>query len=153
MKKDTKNKIFVIFVMFMFLGSSAAFALMSAFVPSQEPRVQLVYDFPLTNAQEAQFFQQNKIVLKFFYSDDCSGCDDANLLVDDLFQRMQGEMVVEKINTIDFPDEAERLGISDVPVYYFRGNTEKKISADATYEELVDAACGMFFAENEVCFS
>ncbi|MFQ6009637.1 MAG: thioredoxin domain-containing protein [Candidatus Aenigmatarchaeota archaeon] len=154
MKKEAKQKMFVLFVLFMFLGSSAAFALLSAFVPSQEPRVQLVYEGPLSNAEEAQFFQQNKIILKFFYSDDCEACDDASLLVDDLFQRMKGNMVVERINTFDFPDEASRLGISEVPIFYFRGKTEKKLLGDATYDELLNTACDLFFEPKEdVCLS
>jgi len=154
MKKETKNRIFALFVLFMFVGSSAAFALMSTFTPSSKPSVQLAYDKPLTNEEEAQFFKENKIVLKSFTSDECGKpCEDAAALVSDLFQRMKGSMVVESININSYPDEAERYGVTTVPLFVFRGKTEKTLPGDSSYDDLVATACGLFFQENEVCIT
>ena len=152
MKKETKNRIFALFIIFVFVGSSAAFALMSTFVPTTNPSVQLAYDKPLTNEEEAQFFKDNKIVLKSFTSDECGKpCEDSSTLVSDLFQKMQGNVVIESININAYPDEAERYGVTTVPLFVFRGKTEKTLPGDASYEDLVATACDLFFQENDVC--
>ncbi|MEM5804343.1 MAG: thioredoxin family protein [Candidatus Aenigmatarchaeota archaeon] len=154
MKRETKNRLFALFVLFTFIGGSAALAIMSAFEPAVKPSVQLAYTKPLANEEEASFFRENKIVLKYFTSDDCGKpCEDASLLVSDLFQRMQGSMVVETISIDDYPDEAARYDIAAAPYFVFRGKTEAKLNGSATYDELVATACGMFFSENDVCIT
>jgi hypothetical protein len=72
----SKKQLFAIFVLVTFLGSSAAVAIMDAFVPTQSKQ-QLIYDGPLLNSEEAPFHQKNYVVIKLFTSIDCNTCEEA----------------------------------------------------------------------------
>lgn len=151
MKRDMKKQLFALFVLFMFLGSSIAFAIMSAF-PEGASRPEYVFFEPLTNSQEAVYLQRNFVIIKFFYVPDCSECDDMEDTVDELLQDFTGNIIVEKINVIDFGGHAGNLGIEDVPTLYIKGRSVDILSEEIPYVDLYDKVCELFFEPIDQCY-
>jgi len=149
MKRKTKTQLFAFFILLVFIGSSVAIAVMSAFAPAQEQKVKLIYDQPLTNADEAQFLQKNFVVLKYFFSDECETCDTA--MVENLINDLAGKIIIEKIDTQLYPEEAQTFSVQEVPYYYFKGNSVVKLLGEKTGLELFETACSLYFEEIDQC--
>lgn len=152
MRKETKKQVFALFVLFTFLGSGIAFALLSAFIPEQEEKTPLMYDRMLSNSEEAEFLQKNMIVIRFFWTEDCSGCEEVNNIVNQVFQDLGGKMIVEKINIDDYAEEAEMLDIDSAPYLYLKGNTIERISGNTTIDELTKKLCDLYFEQIDECW-
>ena len=149
MKRERKKQLFALFVLFTFLGSTAAIAVLSAFAPSKEERTRLIYNEPLTNAEEVPFLQKNFVILKYFYSEECVACDDET--VDALVQDLGGKIIIEKIDTLLFPEEATTYSVQEVPFYHFKGRSIRKLSGNVSSEELFETACDLFFEPIDQC--
>jgi thiol-disulfide isomerase/thioredoxin len=148
MKRDTKKQMFAIFMLVTFVGSTAAIAFMSSF-GTEEEKVQLIVDKPLTNAEEAAYLQKNYVVLKYFYSDECTACDTP--MVEQLVQDLAGKIIIEEIDTMLYPEEATTYSVQSVPYYYFKGSTITKLSGNVTSVELFNAACDIYFEPIDQC--
>lgn len=147
-----RNQLFALIILFIFLGSSAAFALLNV-IPIQQPKQQLVFDQPLSNADEAKFLQQNKVVMKYFWSDNCTDCPATEATVKQLFQDFGGALVVESIDVDRWPEAATELDVTTVPTIYLKGYTIERITTDITYDGTYRTICGLFFNQIEACAS
>ncbi len=139
MKKEDKQKLFVILVLLMFFGSSFAFAIQYApdlFGGQQEEQTEqkLTYDVPLSVQQEAAFLKQNYVIVKYFYNETCLKCEFISQALDKIFSDLNQKIVIQKIDTAAYPDEAEDAGVTNVPFFYLKGrlidNFEYKSSND-----------------------
>ncbi len=148
--KISKNQIFALFVLIIFVGSSAAFALMNVIEVTPQ-RQQLVFDGPLSNADEATFLQQNKVVAKYFWSENCTACPDANDTVDSLFNDFGGGLVIEKVDIGQWSDVAEMFEVTEVPVLYLKGSTIDRIDGSIDYNDAYEKICWLFFEPVEQC--
>lgn len=151
-KKETKKQIFTLFVLFMFISSGLAFALISSFVPEQEKKVQLIYDRLLSNSEEAEFLKKNMVVIKFFWSEDCENCEEINNILNQVFQDLGGKLIIEKANLDEYREEAEILGVDSVPYLYLKGNTIERIAGNTTIDELTKKLCNLYFEPIDECW-
>jgi thioredoxin 1 len=152
MPRLTKQQIFALFVLFIFVGSSAAFALLNV-IPITKPKPQLVFDRPLSNAEEAPFLQQNKVIMKFFYSPECPACATMEPVVDQLVAEFAGSLIVEKINIEEWPDETAAFEITAVPTFYLKGWTVDRVVGEANIDELFSRICELFFEPIDICIT
>lgn len=148
----TKQQIFVLFVLLMFLGSSAAFAFMNV-IEVNPPKQQLVFDGPLSNADEAVFLRQNKVVAKYFWSENCTACPEAEDTVDSLFNDLAGGLVVEKVDVDKWPEAAEAFQVTELPALDLKGNTIERFDGNFTYDEAYSAICDLFFQPVDQCLT
>lgn len=152
LNRETKRQIFALFILFMFVGSALAFALLSAFTPEEEKKVQLMYDRLLSNSEEAEFLQQNMVVIKFFYSEDCENCEEINNIINQVFQDLKGKMIIEKVDIYYYQEEAEILEVDSAPYLYLKGKTIDRVSGETTLEELTKKLCDLYFEPIDECF-
>jgi thiol-disulfide isomerase/thioredoxin len=150
MKRETKKQAFAFFVLFMFVGSSLAFALLSS-VDIEDTNVQYFISGPLENQEEAYYLQRNIVVMKYFFSDECLTCEDSLAVITAAAEHFNGRLLVELINIEEYPEEAELLEIEDVPTIYLKGNSVKTITDPITANELITETCFLFFAFVQEC--
>lgn len=140
-----------IFILLMFAGSTMAFAFMSVIPGQEEPEeVQLIYERPLENAEEAPFLQQNYVIVKYFWSDDCPDCDLAEAALLGTKAELNDKIVIEKIKLEDWPEHAEALGIESTPTLYLKGRTIVKTQT-TDQDELMRAICPLYFYYIDEC--
>lgn len=149
MSKIYKNKIFVLVVLILFVGSSFAFALVNVF--PEEKKASYVFDTPLSNQDEAVFLQQNKVVMKFFYSPTCPICENMDPVVDELVNEFGGSLIVEKISVVDYADFATQMDVERVPFFHIKGKTVDTYTGEIDKEELFTKICNLYFEEIDVC--
>ncbi len=138
MKKEKQRQAFAIFVLLMFLGSSIAFAVLSL-VPIKE-EVQLLYERPLSEQEEAALLQKNIVIAQFFYNDDCKECESVDFILQDLVEEFQGLFVEERINVYDYP----QFDIVSFPTIVLKGKTLDMIEENVTQEELKERICNLY---------
>ncbi|MBR9682690.1 MAG: hypothetical protein GOV02_03355 [Candidatus Aenigmarchaeota archaeon] len=133
----------------MFVGSGIAFAIISAFLPGtqQEQETSYIANQPLTNSEEAYFLQQNIVILRYYYSQDCFNCAEIESMVDYIGEMFQGWVFIEKIDTDLY---AEAVGYS-APTIYLKGKTTKEITSDFDINEIYLDICTMFFSPVQQC--
>lgn len=148
MKKETKQQVFVIFVLLMFVGSGLAYAVMWVF--PEQPKTQLMYNAPLSNSEEAQFLQKNFVVVKLFYLEGNESCEQAAKDIQEIFQELNGKMIIEFIDIDIWKDEADRLDVTEVPFFYLKGSTVDKVGK-VEKEELISRICGLYFEPIDEC--
>jgi len=151
MKKETKTRIFAIFILLVFGMSSIAFAFISVLPKQEQQEIQYSIDYPLSDQEEAYFLQNNVVVAKYFYSEDCLSCASTEAMIDNIIEYFNGRFFVEKINMDNFQNETQRLDITTAPTIYLKGNTIDVITEDITQNELTTKICVLFFAYVEEC--
>ncbi len=151
MKRETKTRMFAIFILLVFGMSSIAFAFISVIPRQEQQEIQYSIDYPLSDQEEAYFLQNNVVVAKYFYSEDCLGCASTEAMIDQTIEYFNGRFFVEKIDADIFQNETERLEIIDVPTIYLKGNTIDIITEDITQNDLITKICVLFFAYVEEC--
>lgn len=147
MKKETKKQLFAIVVLLLFMGSSIAYAVISI-VPKEETgqkKIGYVVNQPLTENEEAYYLQQNIVVMKYFYSEDCVGCKSTESIIDQATQYFNGKLLVEKIDMNKYANETSDLSITKAPTIYLKGNSIDVITEDITYNQLITKICVLFF--------
>ncbi len=150
MKKNTKKQLFAVFVLLVFAGSGIAYALLSV-IPTQERQMQYVVYQPLQDSEEAYFLQRNIVVAKYFYSEGCLRCQSTEAIVDGALEFFDGNFFVEKINIDEYPDEAERLDITQAPTIYLKGYSIDVITENITLSDLTTKICVLFFSYVDKC--
>lgn len=75
MNREKKRQAIALFILFMFVGSSLAFAVISVTSEEKKEEVKTFYERPLENSEEAPFLQQNYVIVKYFWSGTCADCD------------------------------------------------------------------------------
>lgn len=151
MKRETKRQLLALFILMMFAGSSIAFAFISVIPGGEEKEeVQLVYDRPLENSEEAPFLQQNYVIVKYFWSDDCTDCDTAESILLTTKAELKDMLVIEKIKMEDWPDHARSLNVEEVPAFYLKGKSIVTIQT-LDQDELIKAICPLYFYYIDEC--
>lgn len=145
MNKERKKQVFAIFVLLMFLGSSIAFAFLSL-IPIRE-EIQLIYENPLSEQEEAKILNKGIVIAQFFYNDDCIECQDTDFIVQDLVTKFNGLLVEERINVYDYP----QFDIVSFPTLILKGKTLDMIEGNATAVELKERICALYTALPEIC--
>ena len=151
MKKETKKQLFAVIILLVF-GMSSIFVAFVSFIPrTEQPEIQYSIDYPLSDQEEAYFLQNNIVVAKYFYSEDCLNCDSAEAMLDNTINYFNGRFFVEKIDADVFQNETQRLEITEFPTIYLKGNTIDIITEDITQNDLITRICILFFAYVEEC--
>ena len=143
-----KKKLISLFILIIFGGSTIAFAFLQVFGPSggSQPAglSNLKYDYPLSASDEAGYLQEDILVVRFYYSQDCQKCGTGNIIVEQLFEDLAGRVLLEKIDTDAYSVE------KDVPLIELKG--EKADSLETMdYALLRERACGLFFSAPSSC--
>lgn len=151
MKKETKRQLIAIFILLMFAGSSIAFAFISVIPGQEQPEeVQLIFNRPLENAEEAPYLQQNYVIVKYFWSDDCADCDLAEAALMETKAELKDKIVIEKIKLEDWPEHAETLDIESAPTFYLKGRTIVT-TRTTDQDDLIRAICPLYFYYIDEC--
>lgn len=157
MKRETKKQAIAIFILVMFGGSTLAFAFLSIYPTTNNPnapseQLRLLYTVPLSDLDEAEYLQQNIVVLKFFYTEECESCDQMNTLVDQLLNyELNGKIMVEKINKDNWEFESSFLGIQSVPAFYIKGASVDLLEGEITIEAMKTRICAQYFSPIAEC--
>jgi thiol-disulfide isomerase/thioredoxin len=150
MNREKKKQIIAFFILLMFVGSSVAFAIISVVGGEKKEEVQTVFDRPLENSEEAPFLQQNYVVVKYFWSDNCFDCDLAEQALNDAKVELGNKMIVEKIKMEDWANYTKELEIDSAPTFYLKGQTV--VTTKTTdRDELVKAICPLYFYNIDEC--
>lgn len=150
MNREKKKQIIALFILFMFVGSSIAFAFISVTTVEKPKEVQTVFDRPLENSEEAPFLQQNYVIVKYFWSDSCIDCDLAEQALSAAKSELNNSMVVEKIKMEDWANYTKELNIGSAPAFYLKGQTI--VTTNTTDSDvLVRAICPLYFYAIEEC--
>lgn len=150
MKREKKKQLIAFFILFMFVGSSLAFAVISVTGEEKKEEVKTFYERPLENSEEAPFLQQNYVIVKYFWSDVCADCDLAEKALNDAGTELKGKLVIEKIKTEDWANYTSEIGVPSVPYFYLKGQTVVT-GAFTDSDDLVRALCPLYFFNIEEC--
>ena len=149
MKKDQKKQLIALFILLMFGGSTLAYAAMSI-LPSENQQ-KYIYDEPLADSDEAQFFKQNMIVARVYYDEPSDTITALHTIINDLNQKM----IIERININEYPEVydymKDRFDTQELPLILLRGNTEIYLNGNQTYDDLRENICSLYFEEIEEC--
>jgi hypothetical protein len=134
----SKKTIISLFIGFIMLGSTAAYAFMQGFrwennnveVPNTN-----IINHELTQEQENALAQNGKTILKFYYSMTCDGCLQKknvleNSVNDDTFSK---QLVLEEITS-------SKPSLPMLVVLSYKG---QKVLGNYTNEELIDSLCDL----------
>lgn len=150
MKREKKMQIMALLILFMFIGSSVAIALISVVPIQKEREAELIYDKPLSNSEEAPFLQQNFVIVKFFWSKNCTVCHDAETALLQARKELNGKIVIEKIDIDKWREHAKALGIQNTPSFYLKGRTIKIINTTDP-DQLIENICPLYFYYIDEC--
>lgn len=149
MKKEKKKQLIALFILIMFGGSTLAYAAMSI-LPSESGQV-YIFDVPLEDSEEAQFFKQNMVVARVYYNEPSDTITALHTIINDLNQKM----IIERININDYPElydyMKDRFVTEELPMILLRGNTEIYLNGNQTYDELRENICSLYFEEIDEC--
>jgi hypothetical protein len=150
MNREKKKQIIALFILFMFVGSSIAFAFISVTTEVKPQQVQTVYDRPLENAEEAPFLQQNYVIVKYFWSANCFDCDLSDRALAGAHSELNGTLVIERIKMEDWANYTAELGIKSAPTFYLKGKTIV-VTNTTNSDDLVRAICPLYFSYVDAC--
>ncbi len=151
MRKDTKNKIFTLFVLAMFLGSTVAFALMFVLPTNNEQEVKFVYDAPLPEDKEAVFLNSNIVIIEEFFSPTCPHCRAMKPILDEIVSEFNGNVVLEKVDVNKYQIETRRYNVDGVPTFILKGKTMDRVVGEVPKETLVKRICALFTTPIDKC--
>lgn len=153
MKKDTKNQIFTMIVLLLFVGSGLAFSISSVFPVQEKPKLENVFDKSLTDAEEAAYIQQNKVVIKYFYSTTCSACQQQEPILEEVMEELKENVITEKINIFEHKDAISAFDIQSTPTFILKGNSIEKIEDVIDRDTLMKKVCDLYLNPIEICSS
>jgi hypothetical protein len=154
MNTERKKRLFAIFILVIFLGSTFAIAFISKeSLPqssSNATALPTLVDKPLADSEEAPYLQRGLIIVRYFYSADCGDCpkveDAINGLRDD-----PGKVLLERIDIDQWPDAATTVGVTTAPAVYLKGMSTKLLNGAVTYSDLFNAACPLYSSPPPSC--
>lgn len=147
MDRDSKKQLIAIFIVVMFVGSGIAFAVISALVPADQT-VAFATDKPLSNYEEAYYLQQNMVVMRYYYSQDCIDCAAVDPIVETLMSHFEGNIYLERIDVVQYANETEGF---TPPTIYLKGKTMKEITENFDVNSMFLDICELFFSPVEKC--
>ena len=154
MNREKKKQIIAIFILLAFTGSILTGAITMAWDYFSQngttKKVQTVYDRPLENSEEAPFLQQNYVIVKYFWSDNCLNCDLSDQALASASAELNGTLVVERIKMEDWTNYTTELGITSAPTFYLKGKTIA-ITNTTNSDDLVRAICPLYFSYVQDC--
>jgi len=157
-KRDEKKQYFAMFILIMFLGSTLAYALMSVFVPETEEK-KLLFEGPLLSEDEAVYFRQNMIVLRYYYQPDDETSQNMFPVVKGMIDELGGKIIIEKIDIDEYKEVYEnvesRIDFDEeksLPTILLRGYTEELLQGEVDSDTLFEKACSLYFEEIDECF-
>ena len=143
-----KKKLISLFILLIFGASTIAFAFLQVFAPGNGDTdvdiSTLKYDYPLSNADEAAYLQEDIIVVRFYYSNECEDCSKGNIIVEQIFEDLKDRVLLEKINTDNYSID------KTVPLIELKGSAADSLEI-MDYALLRQTACGLFFSEPDTC--
>ncbi|MCD6476807.1 MAG: hypothetical protein J7K26_01410 [Candidatus Aenigmarchaeota archaeon] len=145
MKKKTANQIMALLVVFLFAGSGFAYAF-SYLIPSNNKNIQLYFDRPLENSEEAPYLQKNYVIVRLYFSSNDSDINKTVSIINNIFQDLDGKIVVEFINIDYYPNSL----IEKTPFIYLKGKSIDKIY-DIEYSDLKSRICDLYFEPINEC--
>lgn len=150
-----KKKIMALFILVSFIFSSFAFAIISSLTGGSNDNssggTQLIYDQPLSGADEQKLISSGKVIVKVYIAADCEDCGPAKAEVLKLFSALGSRIVVEIIDTEIFPQEIEFNSIEKFPTIIVLGKGSVKAESVPPLAELVAAACEQFSSKPAAC--
>lgn len=151
MNKKTANQLMTIFVLFLFVGSGFAYALMYIFPETEQKNQKLFYEGPLENSEEAPFLQKNYVIVKLYFKTSENNSESYIQMANDAFQDLGGKIVVEFID-VDVYDEYEKVpgGMGPFPAFYLKGSTITK-AYPTNVEDLKSYICKIYFEPIDEC--
>lgn len=125
MKKQTKNMLWVFFIIFIMFGSSFAFILMSVVPEQSQTQTNLptnyVIDGYLDETFKQAYIQRGLTILEFHYYEGC--CPDLIVYTESLPGELENQIIVEKI--LDNPIGSNpRISLESI-----RGIEERNVSS------------------------
>lgn len=151
MNRETKKQVYALLVLFLFLGSSIAYALTYVFPTQQKPKNPYIFDAPLSQQEEAQYIQQNKVIMKFFYQQGCIYCEKMEPILEEIINELGNNLVTEKIDIRQYKETITQYDISGTPTIVLNGKTIDRIEGEATKEDLTSRICSLYFDPVDVC--
>jgi len=155
MKREDKQKLFAGLILLMFIGSSIAIAFQSGASilggeeAKQEPQ-QLLYNIPLSSAQESVFITQNYVIVKYFYNANCITCDAVSRSIDKIFTDLNQKIVIERIDTEVYHDEVKAANVTSVPYFYLKGRIIDKFEYKSS-NDLFVRICDTYIQTIQEC--
>jgi len=151
MKRDTKKKIFSIFVLLMFMGSSIAYAVSVVFqrAPAQGQQ-SLVYDKPLADSEASKLIENNIVVADFYYSNNADSSA-ADSTITGLAQDLSGYLAVDKIDAAKYKSLADANGITQFPSFVLKGTTIDTVSGAISKQDLKSRICQLYAQPIAAC--
>lgn len=153
MKKDTKNQIFTMIVLLLFVGSGLAYSISSVFPVQEKPKLENVFYKSLSDSEEAAYIQQNRVVMKYFYSPTCSACQQQEPILEEVMEEFKNNIITEKINIFEYRDAISAFDIRSTPTFILKGNSIEKIEEIMDKDALTKKICGLYLNPIEICTS
>ena len=151
MKRETKTQIYTLIVLFLFVGSGLAYAV-AYVLPLPKPAEGIyVFDVPLSDAQEGYFIEQNKVVMKYFYSPTCLACRDMESIIEEVIEHLKENLITEKINIKEYSEVMSWFDIKTTPSFILKGKTIERYEDMLTKDELLNKICALYFEEIDEC--
>jgi len=151
MRKETKQQLFAVFVLLMFMGSSVAYALSVVLGRQPAPeQTSLIYDKPLTDSETSKLLDSNIVVADFYYSD---GADSAaaDSLITGLAGDLSGYLAVDKIDAVKYASIADANGITQLPSFVLKGATIDTVSGTISKQDLKSRICRLYAQPISAC--
>ena len=152
MKRETKNKLFALFILLAFLGSTIAYSI--SFVLPHENKVQTIFNRQLSEEEEVPYLKSNFVVLRFYYTSGC--CADVEKQIEDVYESTGHKLLIERVDISKDKSAAEWLSNRvdydknlGLPAILLRGRTEKLIQGN--FDSLFADACDLYFEEIPEC--
>ncbi len=151
MKRDTKKKIFSIFVLLIFMGSSVAYAVSVVFqrAPSQEQQ-SLVFDKPLADSESAKLIENNIVVVDFYYSNNADSAA-ADSMITGLASDLSGYLAVDKIDASKYASIADANSITQFPSFVLKGVTIDTVPGAISKQDLKSRICQLYAQPISAC--
>jgi len=136
--KIKKSAYLGIFLMFLMVGSTVAYAVLQAFNQPQqtaeEPKLpkENIIDYELDRSQELYAIRYGKTILKYEYATACVECANEKALLESLARQFSDQLILEELSGAD---EASKLTITS---YYGR-----RLLRNITEDTLVDTLCDL----------
>ncbi len=149
-----KKQMIALFILVVFIFSGFAFAIISSLTgggSGSSDEEQLIYNGPLSAADEQKLISQGKVVVKIFTAQNCDSCGPANSEVLKLFQKLGQAVIVEQIDTTYFPEEIQNNNLEKFPTIIILGKGSEKIEAVPTSSDLLQKVCSQFSSKPAAC--
>ena len=151
MKRETKNQMFTIFVLLIFMGSSLAYAVSIVFqrAPTQEQQ-SLVFDKPLADSESAKLIENNIVVVDFYYANNAESSA-ADSTITALAQDLSGYLAVDRIDAVKYKSIADANDITQFPSFVLKGTTLDTISGAISKQDLKSRICQLYAQPIAAC--